>query len=906
MASSSSSSRAGWLLALLPLAVVVYLAAQLPTVLGGETIAASVAWVPRLGIALSFQLDGLSLLFGLLIAGIGVLVVVYAGGYLGGHPQLARFYATLMLFMVAMLGVVCAGDLITLFIFWELTSITSYLLIGFDHERAAARAAALQALLVTGGGGLALLAGALLLGQVAGGYEFWRLTQAAAAIHASPLYGSILILVLLAAFTKSAQVPFHFWLPAAMEAPTPVSAYLDSATLVKAGVFLVARLTPVLGGSDAWATALIGAGGATMLTGALLAWPQRDLKRLLAYSTVSALGTLMLLLGLGTPLAVSAAMVFLLAHSLYKGALFMVAGAVDHATGTRDVTRLGGLAAALPLLAAAALTAGLSMAGVAPELGFVAKELLYETALAPPAGWIGAPVILTVAVIASALTVAVAGRVVLRPFFVRATALPAVHAPDLALLLGPVLLALLGLGLGLAPQRLVGGLVAAAASAVRDAPTAVPLALWHGLSPALGLSLLTLLAGAGLYVLAGSRALARAAAALAPLAALTPTRAYDAALVGLKALATGQTRVLQNGSLSLYLLVVFAALCGAVAWTLTGDVGWTSGWQLSPVGLPEVAVCAVMIVAAGAILSMPSRLGAIAALGVVGYGIALLFVFFGAPDLALTQFAIETLTVILFVLVIYRLPRFARFSTPATRLRDGAVAVAVGTLMGALVLVATASPLRSPLARFFADQSLLAANGRNVVNVILVDFRALDTLGEITVLAAAAIGIFALRRLRLQRDTATPLAGDAAARGATPLPPPHPLLLAIATRHLFPLMLLFSLFVLLRGHNAPGGGFVGGLMAAAAFALYLLAFGTAAARTLLRLAPQVVIGLGLLLAGVSGLPALADGLPYMTAIWGSAPLPVLGKFGTPLVFDVGVYLVVLGVVLLMVFTLAED
>ena len=892
----SPPSRAGWILALLPLAVFAYLAAQIPAVVAGETLQLALAWVPSLGIALSFQLDGLSLLFALLVSGIGALIVVYAGGYLAGHPQLGRFYAILLLFTAAMLGVVCAGDVITLFVFWELTSITSYLLIGFDHERPAARAAALQALLVTGGGGLALLAGVLLLGQVAGGYELWRLNAAAAAIHASPLYLPILLLVLAGAFTKSAQVPFHFWLPAAMEAPTPVSAYLHSATMVKAGVYLVARLHPVLGGAAEWHYAITLAGAATMLTGAVLALAQRDLKRLLAYTTVSALGTLMLLLGLGTTLAAQAAMVFLVVHSLYKGALFMIAGGIDHETGTRDVTRLGGLRRAMPLLAAAALCAGLSMAGLPPLLGFIGKELLYEAKLQAPqaAGWITGA-----GVLANVITVAVAAIVALRPFWgaPRPTPRPA-HEPPPALLLGPLLLAGLGLLIGLFPAAL-GALIGAAASAVRGEPSPIHLALWHGLNPVLLLSVATVAAGAALYLLGGRDRAARAAAALTPLAAATPTRLYEASLTGLFAVAGWQTRRLQSGRLSAYLSIVLTTLALAVGVAVLGDRGWWSAWTLTPVTVPEVAVCGLMIAAALAAVRAVSRLGAIAALGAVGYGISLLFVFFGAPDLALTQFAIETLTVILFVLVIYRLPPFARHSSTAVRGRDALVALAVGTVMGSLVLLATASPLRSQLAAFFASESLPAAHGRNVVNVILVDFRALDTLGEITVLAAAALGIWSLGRLRRARPAAPAATAPAAA-----VPPS--LLLRIAARHLFPLLLLFSVFLLLRGHSAPGGGFVGGLVAASAFALHLLAYGGAAARRLLRVTPQRLIGSGLLVAGASGLPAVAEALPYMTGVWGSTPLPVVGKIGTPLLFDVGVYLVVLGIVLLMLFTLSED
>ncbi|MBX3025258.1 putative monovalent cation/H+ antiporter subunit A [bacterium] len=879
-------ARAGWLLALLPLAAFAGFATQIAPVVAGATPRLALAWVPSLDVAFSLQLDGLSLLFALLISGIGTLITIYAGGYLSGHPQLGRFYALLLLFTVAMVGLVCAGDVITLFVFWELTSISSYLLIGFDHERAAARAAALQALLVTGGGGLALLAGLLLLRQVAGGGELWRLSEQAAAIHASALYLPILLLVLAGACTKSAQVPFHFWLPGAMEAPAPVSAYLHSATMVTAGVYLLARLQPALGGSPAWHYLVSLAGAATMVTGAVLALAQRDLKRLLAYSTVSALGTLVLLLGLGTALAAQAAMLFLVVHSLYKGALFMVAGAVDHETGRRDVTALGGLRRAMPWLAAAALAAGLSMAGLPPLLGFISKELLYEAKLQAPAAaaWITAA-----GVLANVLTVAVAGAVAVRPFWGAARgAPPGAHEPPLALLLGPLVLAALGLVIGAAPDALLAPLIAAAAGAVRGEPTTIALALWHGLNPVLALSAVTIAAGVALHAVDARRRAEQVATGLRSWAWLTPGRAYQRAVSGLLAVAGMQTRVLQSGSLSAYVLIVFATLLATVGTAVLWHPIWWRRLMLAPVNLPEVAVCLMMIAAALAATRTTSRLAAIAALGAVGYGIALLFVFFGAPDLALTQFAIETLTVILFLLVIYRLPPFSLLSSPAVHRRDALLAGGVGALMAALVLVASASPLPSRLAPYFAAQSVPGGHGGNVVNVILVDFRALDTLGESVVLAVAAIGVWSLMRLRR----------DAAPMAPAPAFPPS-LLFRIATRYVFPLLLLFSIFLLLRGHDAPGGGFVGGLTAAAAFALYLLAFGTAAARQRLRVAPQALIGGGLLLAGLSGLPAMAVGQPYLTGLWA-------GALGTPLLFDGGVYLVVVGVVLLMLFSLAED
>jgi multicomponent Na+:H+ antiporter subunit A len=419
-------SATGWLLALLPLSLTIFFLSSGAAVLERGRLVSGVAWSPELGVSMSFALDGLSLLFALLICGIGALVLVYAGGYLAGHPQLGRFYAFLLLFMGAMLGLVLADNLLVLFVFWELTSISSFLLIGFNHERPEARAAARQALLITGGGGLALLAGLILLGFAGGSFELSELLARGALMDGHPLYGAVLVLVLAGAFTKSAQFPFHFWLPSAMEAPTPVSAYLHSATMVKAGIYLLARLNPLLGGTDAWLFSLGGVGGATMLVGGILALYQTDLKRILAYTTVSALGILVLLLGIGTEEAIIAAMAFLLAHGLYKGALFMIAGIVDHETGVRNVEKLGGLWRSMPITAGVAVLAALSLAGFGPVFSFIAKELLFETAL--HAERFGALLIGTT-VAASAVFVAEGLIITARPFFGPTQSLKLVHEP---------------------------------------------------------------------------------------------------------------------------------------------------------------------------------------------------------------------------------------------------------------------------------------------------------------------------------------------------------------------------------------------------------------------------------------------------------------------------------------------
>ena len=725
-------------LALLPAGLTIVFASLLPAAADG---AASffLAWVPQLNLNLSLRADGLSLLLALLISGVGTLVMVYAGAYLQGHRDLPRFMAWLLVFMGAMLGVVLASNLLLLYVFWELTSISSYFLIAFEHEKESARRAALQALLVTSGGGLAMLGGLLLLGQAAGSLELAGLLDQAEAVRAHPLYLPALVLILLGAFTKSAQFPFHFWLPNAMEAPTPVSAYLHSATMVKAGVYLLARLSPVLGGTPAWEWGVGGVGLATLLAGGWLALGQTDLKRLLAYSTVSALGFMVLLLGLHNEAATVAALVFLLGHALYKGALFMAAGALDHETGTRDVSQLGGLLRVMPVLGAASILAALSFAGLPPLFGFIGKELGYAAAL--DGGWA-----LTAAVVVGSLFFVYAAFVAgLEPFVggrPRAPRLPR-HPLPVGLWLGPVVLAVLGLLLGLFPAALAGRLAEAATAATLGRPAEVELALWHGFNLPLGLSALTVALGLGLYLARGRvRALARR---------LTwrwgPEWAFEAALAGLLRLARGQTRVLQSGYLRYYLLIIFITTTGLATFTLVSLGGMQ--WPLMQFGLTvyEAALAALVLAGAGIAVTARSRLASVAALGMTGYGVALIYLVFGAPDLAMTQFLVESLTVILFVLVFYHLPQFSRLSPRNSLVRDAVVALLSGGLMTALVLSAIGLNWFPSITEYFAENAVPGGHGRNVVNVILVDFRGLDTLGEITVLSIAALGVFALLKL---------------------------------------------------------------------------------------------------------------------------------------------------------------
>jgi multicomponent Na+:H+ antiporter subunit A len=747
-----AQQRTGWLLALLPAGIAIYLGIfYLAPVTAGETIVVSYPWTPSLDVSLSFILDGLSYIFALLVSGIGALILIYAGKYLAKYPQINHFYLYILLFMASMLGIVLAGNLLTLFLFWELTSLSSYLLIGFYYNQEASRAAALQALLVTGSGGLALLAGFILLGLVGGSFELAVLLEQGELVRNHSLYGPVLALVLLGAFTKSAQFPFHFWLPGAMEAPTPVSAYLHSATMVKAGVYLLARLSPVLADTPAWTMAVTGVGAVTMLVGAVIALQHTDLKRILAYSTVSALGTMVMLLGMGSKTAVEAAMIYLVVHSLYKGTLFLVAGILDHQTGTRDITKLGGLGRVMPLTAAATLLAAFSMAGLPPLLGFLSKELIYEATLA-----LGSyAIVLTgAALLANGIMVAIAASLFLKPFTGQQGTTPrqATGEANVALWLGPALLAglglLLGLLVGFVPETMSAILATPPVTAVLGQPVTIELALWHGLTPMLMLSGVTLLLGGLIYW--GQAAVTGWLSRLDPSARLGPQQFYSHSLAGLFSVANWQTTLLQDGRLRIYLLTILSAgtiLVGVVFWRYHA-LAWPA--DLPPVSFYEVVPPVIILCGVAGLMNFRSRLGAVVALGVTGYGVGLVYILFGAPDLAMTQFAIETLVVILFVLVLYRLPRFIDISSGAMRWRDAAVSITIGGLITLLILTVAALPPQLRLKFYFIENSLALAQGRNVVNVILVDFRALDTLGEITVLAIAAIGVFALLKLRLE------------------------------------------------------------------------------------------------------------------------------------------------------------
>ena len=873
--------RQAGMLAVWPAVLAVLMAGEWLSAVSTGSRVVELRWAPSLLLSLSFNLDGLGLLFATLITGIGALVVLYASRYLEGHSQASRFYASLFAFMGAMLGVVLSDNVLTLFVFWELTGFTSYLLIGFEHERAAARAAALQALIVTGGGGLALLAAGVLLVDVSGTASLSTMASDGASIVASPFYSAIAGLVLLAAFTKSAQVPFHFWLPNAMEAPTPVSAYLHSATMVKAGVYLIARMTPLVGATPLWTTTVTIAGAATMLVGAYRAVQETDLKRILAYSTLSALGVLTMLLGVGTREAIIAALVYLVAHAGYKGALFLVAGVIDHEAGTRDIAVLGGLRRTMPITALAGGTAALSMAGRPLTLGFVGKDGAYE-ALLNTRDWF--PWLLALLVLASVF-LGVAGLLAgVTPFRGHANSGAEPHDPGPAMWIPPLVLATAGLVAGAAPS-LLNGPISSAASATAGQPISVSLSLWHGLTLALALSLLTLAGVAFMYVVH------RAPETWTWKPRYGTEDLYDAAMALLNAVSRAIAPALHSASLRNYVMVIVttSAVVGGVA--LLTDPALGSSVPRTPVTVHDVLIVIVIVGGGIAAAMAQSTMSAVLSLGAVGYGVAVMFLSFGAPDLAMTQFSVETLTVLIYVLVFRHFRTLGALSSPLVRGRDALIAAAIGTLIGGLVLSVATTETAPRLRHYFAEFGPTLGHGRNIVNVILVDFRAFDTLGEITVLATAAIGVRGLLRFAATAGHRQGFVGPV----ASPI-------FRTAARLLMPLLLLFSVFLLLRGHNQPGGGFVGGLVAAAAFSLYAIAFGVVRARQALLVKPMTLLGAGLLTALVSGLPAILRAQPFLTAQWAAPPIPL----GTPALFDLGVFLVVAGVALMMIFTLAEE
>jgi len=743
-----------YLLSLLPLSLFIYFLSFIPSV-SQTPIFVSYSWVPSLDIGFSFYLDGLSLLFSLLITGIGALVYLYSSSYLKNSLDLDRFWAYLSFFMGSMLGLVLSDNVITLFVFWELTSISSFFLIGYQNDNPKSRKAAMTALTITGLGGLFLFTGFMLIGAITDTYSIREWIELSPFLTSHSSYIWILALVLLGAFTKSAQFPFHFWLPAAMKAPTPVSTYLHSATMVKAGVYLIARLTPALGGTIEWNHTLLIVGGVTMVYAAIHSLFRSDLKSILAYTTITALGIIVFLLGLGHEDAWIAAMSFILIHALYKATLFLMTGAIDLSTGTREINQLKGLRKYMWPIAIAGILAALSHGGFPPTFGFIGKDLIYEATLHAAIQ----PEVLTGLAIITNICLVFAGLLVgLKPFLgTKPPSLEVKSRPDFRIWFPPLLLGGLSLLFGLLPQFIDQSIIQGAVTSVAATPFESPvhLKLWHGFNLILGLSVLTLLSGVGLYLLYTPKAESLKIRNLSD--RLAPESLYQLTIHLSKRAAILYTRFFQNGYLRYYLLTILIFVICLFGTEFFSTVGIHLEWKsYSSVSFYEAAIAAIMFVSILAVVFAKSRLMAIISLGVVGYSLSLFFMDFGAPDLAMTQFAIDTLTVVLFVLVLYRLPKYLKYSNTGARIRDGIVALSFGGLITFLALAIIQEPINTEISQYYADNAYVLAKGKNIVNVILVDFRGIDTFGEITVITIAAIGVYGLLHLTIRPGTRAP------------------------------------------------------------------------------------------------------------------------------------------------------
>jgi multicomponent K+:H+ antiporter subunit A len=886
--------RAVSLAAAVAVAATALVLAAAPAVFVGEVVRWRIDWMPQLGLAFGFRMDGLAWLFALLISGIGMLIVLYAAYYLDADEPAARFFGFLLLFMGAMLGIVLADNLLLLVVFWELTSISSFLLIGYWSHAADARQGARMALTITGAGGLALLGGVLLLGEIVGSYDLETVLASGDLIRAHPLYPWALALVLAGAFTKSAQFPFHFWLPHAMAAPTPVSAYLHSATMVKAGVFLLARMYPALGGTDLWFWTVAPVGLATLLVGAYIAIFQHDLKGLLAYSTISHLGLITLLFGIDTRLAVVAGVFHILNHATFKASLFMAAGIIDHEAGTRDMRRLGGLWKAMPITAVLGMVAAAAMAGVPLLNGFLSKEMFFTEAVGGRGNAVMDVLLPLGAVVAGVFSVAYSARFIHDVFFNgEPKGLPKTpHEPPRFMRLPVEVLVVLCVLVGLFPALIVGPLLAVGAQAALFGGPYAPLpayklAVWHGFNLPLAMSVVATVGGVLLYFALQRRVNLHALVKL-PGWILSGGREAFHLFTELK-LGTARliTGTLETGSLQRYLfLLVAVALLAGLAPQFGGDGVPAAPFAGTPLNFSVLAVWLIGVAAAvGTTLVYRQRLLALLLLGAVGLVVSLTFVYFSAPDLALTQLLVEMVTIILMMLALHWLPAE---SPPergrARQARDLLLSLGAGAGVAAMSYALLTSSFDS-ISPYFLRTSVAEGGGANVVNVILVDYRGYDTMGEITVLGIAGVVIYAL------------LAGFVpAGRPRPPSSEPRSRFLPLIARLLLPLAALVSIFLFLRGHNEPGGGFIAGLVLALALILQYVANGRQWVEQRLRTDFRVWIGAGLLIAGGAGIGSWFVGAPFLTSTYAYWSLPVLGAvpLASAVLFDLGVYLTVVG------------
>lgn len=869
---------------------------NVPAVLRDEVVRVDWPWMSRLGLDIQFFVDGLGLLFAGMILGIGLLVVLYARFYLSDSDTMGNFYTYLLLFQGAMVGVVLSNNVLLMLIFWELTSLSSFLLIGFWGHTPAGRQGARMALTVTGGGGLALIGGMLLLGQIVGSYEVTAILASGSIISESKLYPWALGLILLGCFTKSAQFPFQFWLPHAMAAPTPVSAYLHSATMVKAGVFLMARLWPVLSGTEWWFYIVTTTGLVTMLMAAVFALFEDDLKGLLAYSTVSHLGLMTMLLGFSTPLAVVACIFHIINHAAFKAALFMNTGIVDHETGTRDLRKLGGLIHLMPVTATLGMVAAASMGGLPLLGGFLSKEMMLEEAAHTV--WVGSKWILPVLVtLAAVFSMAYSLRYLAHLYLGK----PRVdypqppHDPGLGLTLPPSLLVALVVLIGLFPETIAGTTVRFASAAVLKAPLPkFHLAIWHGWTPAVVMSAIAIVAGL-CVLLAFNVIRARWTQLPVPIGKAIFDRFIDALAATSRALGAG----LHNGSLQRYLFVTIATALIMGTWAFWRHEHAPGERPLMPVnGVALVAWLLLMVTCFLVIRHHADRLLALIIVNVIGLIASLGFVYLSAPDLALTQISVEVVTLILMLLALYFLPKHSvTASRQAIRLRHAVLSIFGGIATGGLTWMMMTRDSES-IAEYYWEHALAGSGGRNVVNVIIVDFRGFDTFGEIMVLGIAALIIYALLEGLLSGETLTKLASWSSDQKYSPNR--HPLVMVVVTRLMLPLSLMVSVFIFLRGHNMPGGGFIAALVVAIALIMQYMASGFGWAAKQVRFDYHALIGGGALIAGATGISAMVLDVPFLTSGHDHFHLPLIGEIelSSTIAFDLGVFFTVVGGVML--------
>ncbi|MFQ3262095.1 MAG: multicomponent K+:H+ antiporter subunit A [Reinekea sp.] len=879
---------------LFPALALIIVLANMGAVFAGESIRFAIDWVPALGLEFSFRLDGLAMLFSFLILGIGLLVILYARYYLSDKDKMGQFYAYLLLFMTAMLGIVLSNNLLQMWFFWELTSLTSFLLIGYWHHKSEARKGARMALAVTGAGGLALLGGVILIGQTVGSYSLDAVLSSGDLLRNSDTYFPMLILVLLGAFTKSAQFPFHFWLPHAMSAPTPVSAYLHSATMVKAGIFLLARMYPVLAGTEAWFLIVTLTGLMTLLVGAYVALFKHDLKGLLAYSTVSHLGLITLLLGLGSELAAIAAIFHIINHAIFKASLFMAAGIIDHETGTRDMRILSGLWRYMPHTATLAMVASASMAGVPLLNGFLSKEMFFaetiEQSTIGSLSWM-IPVFAT---IGAALAVAYSLRFIHDVFFgddiKSKTIIP--HEPPRYMRVPVEILVVLCVVVGVFPDFFIGGILKAASmSVVGSYPEDFHVALWHGFNMPLLMSAIAMAGGAVLYINRES---------LFSFQSRFPERneseIFDVAVKQLRDYFRRFINWFENGSLQRGLFFIVLV---ALAMTIVPMVGLTTTAGLRP----HLPTNTVML--SGAILLCVSAVATVAwhyiriltllLLSIVGLIVSITFALYSAPDLALTQLSVEVVTIILLLLALHFLPQvIVNYSSPSRIVRDLSISVLIGGVVGT-INYALMTRSTETISWFFTENAKTGGGGTNIVNVILVDFRGFDTLGEITVLGIAAIGIYKLiAGMRVSMPSTS-------ASGLPWSKDKHPMMFSVISQALLPLAIMVSLYIFVRGHNLPGGGFIAGLITSIAIIQQYIAHGTQWMHNRIKINYLTFISSGLLIALTTGLGPILLGKAFLTSWHDYIDFPIIGEIelASAMLFDLGVYLTVIGAVMLI-------